>query len=469
MKKRNKISILLFLLCVTQLSLAQDTLLLSHKQFMSIVRKYHPLAFKYRLENDRAKAEVLKARGSFDPVINAKDGSKTLDGIDYYEETNVGLEIPTWYGIALNGSYNYLEGERLNNSATRGGLYQFGVTIPLAKGLIYDSRRALLEQARHARQMTAAEQQVLTNELLRDAENAYWQWVKQYEIYQVQRQVVDINKKRLTLIQKTYHYGERAAIDTTEAISQLRGFELEQQEAYLQYVKATMELSLYLWKDNQEPFELDQPLFPAEQLTSSEAYSAYPSLIQRLDALPVNSHLSVIYYQQKQNMLESEQRLKWQSFLPKIDLTYNFLNKEHYHVKHLPLFQNNYQYGIKLEVPLFLRQARADYRQAKLKVTQNKLDADMKRQEINTKIVNYSTEVVNYISQIDFAMQNVANYERLLRAEEMKYDNGESSLFLINSRETKLIEAKEKAIELRMKFLKSYNELKLITENFDEI
>ncbi|MGV3704264.1 MAG: TolC family protein [Arcticibacter sp.] len=469
MKKRNKIILLLFILCVAQISLAQDTLRLSHKEFVWIVKQYHPLAFRYRLENDIAKAEVLQAKGSFDPVLQVKEGSKTIDGIDYYEESHVGIEIPTWYGIELNGSYKYLEGERLNNSATPGGLYQFGLTIPLAKGLIYDSRRALLEQARHARQVTAAEQQVLTNELLRDAENAYWQWVKQYELYQVQKQAVDINKKRLQLIQKTYNYGEKAAIDTTEAISQLRGFELEQQEAYLQYVKATMELSLYLWKDNQKPFELDRPMFPAVQLTSSEAYSTYPALIERLNALPVNSHLSVVYYQQKQNILESEQRLKWQSFLPKVDLTYNFLNKEHYHVRHLPLFQNNYQYGIKLEVPLFLRQARADYRQAKLKVTQNELDTDIKRQEINTKIVNYTTEVVNYIAQIDLATKNVANYERLLLAEEMKYDNGESSLFLINSRENKLIEAREKAIELRMKFLKSYNELKLITESYDGI
>jgi len=457
------------LLCAAQMSIAQDTLRLSHSEFLSIVKKFHPLAFRYRLQNNIAEAEVLKARGSFDPVINAKKGAKTIDGVDYYDETNLGIEIPTWYGLALTGSYNNIDGQRLNNSDTRGGLYQFGITVPLAKGLIYDGRRALLEQARHAQQMTAAEQQVLTNELLRDAENAYWHWVKQYEIYEVQKEAVDINKNRLTLIRRTYDFGERAAIDTTEAVSQLRGFELEQQEAYLKYVKATMELSLYLWKENQEPFEISQAIFPGDQLTSSQAYSSYPSLIQRLNAQPINSHLSMIYYQQKQNILESEQRLKWQSFLPKLDLTYNFFNKEHYKSNYFPLFQNNYQYGIKLEVPLFLRQARADYRQAKAKVTQNKLDTDIKRQEINAKIVNYTTEVFNYIAQINIATQNVTNYQRLLQAEEMKYENGESSLFLINSRENKLIEAKEKIIELRLKFLKGYNELKFVTESFGKL
>ena len=41
-------------------------------------------------------------------------GSKTIDGTEYYKQTNVGLEIPTWYGIELNGSYNYINGQKLN-------------------------------------------------------------------------------------------------------------------------------------------------------------------------------------------------------------------------------------------------------------------------------------------------------------------------------------------------------------------
>ncbi|WP_069661247.1 TolC family protein [Arcticibacter eurypsychrophilus] len=466
MKKRNKLGFLLVLIFLTQHSFAQDTLRLAHDEFMAIVKRYHPLAFRYKLQNNIAEADVLSARGSFDPIIGAKDGSKTIDGQNYYREKNVGVTIPTWYGVALNGSYNYLQGQKLDNSATRGGLYQFGLSVPLAKGLIYDQRRALLEQAKFAVLMTSAEQQLLTNELFRDAETAYWQWVRYYEIYTLQTKAVDINVRRLSMIKKTYEYGEQAAIDTTEALSQLRGFELQQQEAYLQYVKATMELSLFLWKDNLQPYDISQPIFPKEQLTSSDAYASYSSLIQQLYAQNLNSHLSVIYYQQKLNILESERRLKWQSFLPKVDFVYNFFNKEGYRADHFPLFENNYQYGLKLEIPVFLRQARGDYRIAKLKITQNKIDINFKQQELNTKISNYSNEVLNYRGQIDLADQNIANYQRLLQGEEAKLGNGESSLFLINSRENKLIEAQEKLIELRFKFIKGFTELRFLTSGF---
>ncbi len=464
---KNKFSLLVLLCSVTLISTAQDTLKLSHQEFLAIVKNYHPMAFRYRLQNQIAQAEILKARGNFDPVASAKNGAKTIDAVNYYEETNVALGIPTWYGIELNGSYNTIEGERLNSSETPGGLYQFGITLPLAKNLLYDRRRALLDQAKFALQMTEAEQWLLTNNLLQEADNTYWNWVKEYEIFSLQNQSVNINRNRLALTKKTLEYGETAAIDTTEALSQLQSFELEQQDAYLQFVKATQELSLFLWKPDQQPYDVEQLIIPPQTLDDNEANSNYMLLIEGLNAQPINNHAALIYYNQKQNILESERRLKFQSFLPKLDFTYNFFNKENYNVKYLPLFQNNYQYGVKLEVPVFLRQARADYQIAKTKIRQNQLDADFKRQELNTKINTYKNEVLGYQNQINIAAQNINNYQRLLNAEEAKYSNGESSLFLINSRENKLIDAQEKALELKLKFVKSYNQLKWINENFN--
>ncbi|MGF1925502.1 MAG: TolC family protein, partial [Bacteroidia bacterium] len=435
-------------------------------EFLTVVKNYHPLAFRYRLQNQIAKAEIQSARGNFDPTLAAKKGSKTIDGTNYYKESNVDLGIPTWYGVELNGSYNYIDGQKLNNSETKGGLYQFGVTLPLAKNLLYDKRRALLDQAKFALQMTEAEQTLLTNDLMLEAENAYWEWVKAHEVLLLQSKAVKINQDRLLFIKKTYQYGERAAIDTTEALTQLQSFELEQKDAFLEFVKATQELSLFLWQENQQPYDVSQLIVPSESLTDNLAYQNYLSLITEIDNATLANHASLLFYFRKQNILESERRLKFQSLLPKVDLTYNFLNKENYQSNFFPLFQNNYQYGLKLEIPIFLRQARADYRISKFKIQQNQLDTDYKKQEITAKITTYKNVVVNYNQQISLALQNAKNYQRLLEAEQVKYDNGESSLFLINSRENKLIEMQEKLLELRLKFLQGYNQLKWTKENF---
>lgn len=466
MKSLNNIVAICLMLFCCQVSFAQDSLKLSHQEFLNIVKNYHPLASKYQLQNKIANAEITKARGNFDPVIEGKLGEKVIDGTRYYEQKNIGLGIPTWYGIDITGSYNHIEGEKLNTSETPGGLYQFGVTIPLAKNLLYDKRRAMLDQARFGLKMTEAEQIVLTNELLLDAENTYWDWVKNYEIYKLQKSAVEINRKRLELTKKTYEFGERPAIDTVEASSQLQNFELQEREAFLSFVKSTQELQMYLWKDNQELFEISQLIYPSSDLDEHSGYTDYEFLVQEVQAKQLENHASLEYYLQKQNILESERRLKWQSFLPKVDFTYNFFNKENYRSDFLPLFDNNFQYGLKLEIPIFLRQARADYEIAKLKLSQNQQDSQLKLREVSTKIETYKNEVNNYFTQIDISTKNLNNYQRLLNAEETRFSNGESSLFLINSRENKLLEAQEKNLELKTKFLKSYNKLKWLNENF---
>ncbi|MDQ1160787.1 outer membrane protein TolC [Chryseobacterium sp. SORGH_AS 447] len=465
MKKANKVLfVLIFLLF--QSGFAQDSLKISVNEFISVVKNYHPLALKYRLQNKMAEAEILRARGNFDPVLAGKLGEKNIDGTQYYEQKNLALEIPTWYGVEVTGSYNYLDGEKLNPSDTKGGLYQFGVTVPLAKNLLYDKRRAMLDQAKFALKMTEAEQAVLTNDLLLEAENTYWEWVQNYEIYKLKTEIVDINRERLKLTKKTFEYGEKPAIDTIEALSQLQNFELQQRDAFLSFVKSTQQLQLFLWKDNQQFYELPEMIYPADDLSKNPAYTEFEFLINDVDSRQINAHFSVLYYQQKQNILESERRLKWQSFLPKIDFTYNFFNKENYRADYLPLFDNNFQYGLKLEIPVFQREARANYQMAKIKLAQNELDTDIKRRELDVKIETYKNEILNYYTQIGLSENNLQNYRRLLNAEETRYSNGESSLFLINSRENKVIEAQEKFISIRTKFLKSFNKLKWMRENF---
>lgn len=465
MKKRNKVIFVLAFL-VFQFGFAQDSLKISASEFISVVKNYHPLALKYQLQNKMAEAEITRARGNFDPILAAKLGEKNIDGTRYYEQKNVELGIPTWYGIDLHGSYNHLNGEKLNTSDTKGGLYQFGVTVPLAKNLLYDKRRAMLDQAKFGLKMTEAEQAVLTNELLLEAENTYWEWVQNYEIYKLKSEIVDINKDRLKLTRKTFEYGEKPAIDTIEALSQLQGFELQQRDAFLNFVKSTQQLQLFLWKDNQQFYEFSEMIYPSDDLSKHTAYSDFEFLINDVDSKQINSHLSVLYYQQKQNVLESERRLKWQSFLPKVDFTYNFFNKENYRADYLPLFDNNFQYGLKLEIPIFQREARANYQMAKIKLNQNELDTSIKKRELDVKIETYKNEILNYHTQIDLSENNLQNYRKLLYAEETRYSNGESSLFLINSRENKVIEAQEKFISIRTKFLKSFNKLKWMKENF---
>lgn len=466
MKRKNRI-LLIFFVVVSSFLQAQDSLLLSKNEFLNIVKNYHPILKKYQLQNKMAKAEITKARGNFDPVLSAKIGEKNIDNTHYYTQRNIELGIPTWYGVEVNGGYNFLEGDKINSSETKGGLFNYGITIPLVKNLWYDKRRAALDQAKAAEKMTRAEQIILSNELLLEAENTYWEWVKNYEVLKLQKKNVELNKKRFEFIKKTFSYGERAAIDTVEAKSQLQNFQIQEKEALLNFVKSTQDLQWYLWQDNLEFYEIKSPIFPSEKM-NQELTNDYVFLAQKLNKENLPNSQFLKYYAFKNNILESEKKLKWQSFLPKVDFSYQFFNKENKNAELLPLFDNNFQYGLKLEIPVFLRGARADYELAKLKLLQNQQDLKIKENELMIKTTTYQQEVENYNEQISIDEENLSNYEKLLKAEEMRFQNGESSIFLINSRENKMIEAQEKLINLKVKVIKSYNKLKWMSESIGQ-
>jgi hypothetical protein len=80
---------------------------------------------------------------------------------------------------------------------------------------------------------------------------------------------------------------------------------------------------------------------------------------------------------------------------------------------------------------------------------------DYKNWEIQNKIRNYGVEIKNLKDQISNAELMVNNYQSLLRNEDLKLSQGESTLFLINSRENKLLESLLKLQNLKVKYLKS--------------
>jgi outer membrane protein TolC len=79
-----------------------------------------------------------------------------------------------------------------------------------------------------------------------------------------------------------------------------------------------------------------------------------------------------------------------------------------------------------------------------------------KRWETELKVRNYYNETFQLQNQLDQYQQNYVAFNTLLRNEELRFTNGESSLFMINSRENKVMETQEKLVELRIKYFKSY-------------
>ncbi len=441
-----------------QLAKAADSLkLLSPNIFLQLVKKYHPVAKIAGIQQDKANTTLLGAKGAFDPILQSSAGNKTFDGINYYQTNTTLLTIPTWYGIEVNAGVEYLAGSRTDPTETSGKTSFTGISVPIAKNLLIDKRRAALLQAKIMVNASEQEQHSMLNDLMYDAADAYWQWAQAYYIYKTYATVIAINKKRTQLVITAFKLGERPAIDTIEAVAQLQNFEYLQNEALLNWQNTTQRLSTFLWLDNNNPYELPKDIFPDKKVEDLFDAVIFPEQ-EKLIADAITTHPELKLYQFKLKGLGIEKKLKFQELLPKADIKYNYLGKgfDFISATGKPLFDNNYRFGISFSVPLRFSQGRSDYKMAKLKITETALQKNLKEITVIAKVKNYYNDLVNYKMQVALLQKNYANYLQLQRAEETRYVNGESSLFLINSRENKTLETLLKLTETTIKYNKTF-------------
>lgn len=463
----NKIIFLLLILC-TQALVAQDSVhTLSARQVMEIVKRYHPVALQAGILVEQAKADLVSARGQFDPVFENEAAQKTFEGTAYYSYNRPEISIPTWFGIEVKAGLEYLSGNRTDPVDTKGESSYLGISIPLAKNLLMDKRRAALQSAKIFRQASVAERGNMLNQLMLDALKSYWSWVKEYQLYQVMNEAVAINESRFRWVRSAYQLGDRAAIDTTEVLAQWQQFELLRSQAWLNFQNAGLELSVYLWTAGAQPYELPSNIIPQEPLRDISVMNQPVPVLNELLNAAVSNHPELRLYQYKLQALNIERKLKFQELLPVVNFRYNQLGRGYdvWKTATSPYFENNYRYGLSISIPLRLSQGRGEYKKARLKINYAELELEQKKRQVENKVRSYFNELLALKEQVKWQEQSWRNYLQLQRAEELRFRSGESSLFLVNARETKALEALQKLLELKAKYFVSENTVRWAAGN----
>lgn len=257
---------ILGLFCLLSLSgFAQQDSVVTFAVFYNQVMSYHPLAKQAKLLPEQARMELRSARGGFDPVIDVDYRNKTSNDKNTYTYFTPELKIPTRIGIDLKGGYEMSSGTNINPE--QGKIDQFGningynmwyggVSVPVGRGLLFDSRRADLRQAQLFQTLARAEQIKLINKLLLNAAKDYWEWQQSYQVVLLMRTNVDLAKNRLDFINNRIRLGEEKPIDSVEASIEYNRREVLLAEAEVFFKNTKLQLSNYLWNENTEPLQL---------------------------------------------------------------------------------------------------------------------------------------------------------------------------------------------------------------------
>ncbi len=460
----------LIVMCMTSVLHGQDvdTLVLNFKEYLGYVKKYHPVAKQAELNIGIGQANLMKARGGFDPKIEVDYDRKEFKGIEYYDELNATFKIPTWYGIELKGNFEQNDGEFLDPSLSvpTDGLYSAGVSVSLGRGSWINERMATLKQAKFFREQTRADRDLLVNQILFEASLAYFDWLQAYKDTEIFRNFLTNAQIRFEGIRKSALAGDIASIDTVEAKIAVQNRALGLEQAKVRMIKAALDLSNFLWLNDNIPVEIQPNVIP-DIYVEEDIDVTLEILGKPLDSFTLQNHPKLKSLDFKIDGLRVDKRLKTNRLLPQIDLEYNFLTETPELINSFE--PEEYKGGVTFRLPLFLRKERGDLKLAKFKLQDAEFERDNAEVQIQNKILGIYRELESFDSQNVLIDDIVNDYETLLTAEERKFSFGESSLFLINSRESSLIDAELKQNEVQNKYFtakaKLFNSLAVNPEN----
>lgn len=433
--------------------------------FYELIRRHHPIVRQAGLFGEEARQVLVQARGAFDPKVVSHYDRKEFGKDLYYDHWQSKLAVPLWWGGAdLTVSYdrNDPRGQYLNpeERTPSSGLTGVGISVPIGQAMLLDARRNAVRQARLTRNLAEADQLKQVNKVLFDAAKTYWDWFLAHRQRQLLTEGYDLANRRFGALRERAMLGDAAIIDTTEALITVQDRLVQRQQAEVEEQNARLRVSTFLWNPDGQPVELPATAVPQEPSMTLPDDTTYQMLSQA-----AGQHPDLLKLAAKNGQLVLEERFRRSLIQPQVLLSASLLSQTptpdigYDWTSYYAFRPENHKISVDVVFPLFLRKERGKLREVQLKNQQLGLERQQTGRDIANTVQTAYNQLGALARQTTVQQQTIENQQILLRAEQQKFDLGESSLFLVNARETKLIDLRLKGEELRTKYQKAVAEL----------
>ncbi len=453
--KANKYILIFVLLLYNYSASSSDTLTL--ESYLDIISENYPLIKKAELYNEFAAAYQTKGEGSFDPKINSSWQSKDFSDINYFNIWQTELKVPTRLPIDLSVGYENNEGAFLNaeNNTPQSGLFYGTLNISVVRGLMFDEQRYNLQAAELYGIKSQVERDILTREILYQAVNTYIEWSAAQEMYNTLESFLTAVQERHTNVVQLYINGDKPAIDTVESRISLNTALKNKLVAYNKLLIKRQKVAVFLWDESGRPLVFKNHVLPesmSSTITVVDQLSSIEDIIFERDP-------SIRKLENQQDLLRVKNKLERENLKPQLDLKYNTivnLGKEGFD----PSFSiNDYKYGITVEVPIANRKTKGNIALNEALINQNDYDQSQYKQKLITRYEALLLSKSVQIDVIDVVTEKISFSESLYEAETIKFELGESSVFMLNQRERKLLESRMDQIKGYLQYGQTLSEL----------
>jgi outer membrane protein TolC len=326
--------------------------------------------------------------------------------------------------------------------------------MPIGRGLFINERLTYLRKAKLMFRLSNSERQLQAMSVLADATKAYFDWKRNYEEMAVYQQYFDNANVRFGAIGSLVKQGDKPAIDSTEARIAVTSRLISLEDSRMKLAKSRLWMSTFLWLENDIPLELSEEMIPQKDLTETIGQSFQTETLT--PDFPLDDHPKILLAKGKIEMLNLERRLMKNQLLPAMNVDYSYL---HTNVDNQNSLWNDYKIGFNLNFPLFLRKERSALKITKFEIQQSEWDLAVAKTNLENKIEGQILELTTLSKQMNLTNQLIKDQSTLLQAEERLFTMGESSLFLINTRENNLVSARLAQIALENRYLHSHSDL----------
>lgn len=429
-------------------------LALTYPQYMEMVLAYHPLAREARLISREGEAALRTARGGLDPTIGAFLDEKKFNEKDYWRHLITDFKAPTMLGLQFKAGLEQNRGTFLNPefATPEDGFFTAGFMMPLLEGLITDRRRTSLKQAKIFRHLTVQEQIARLNDLYLAATAEYWEWQQSHAVRELAVLGLQLAEQRFEFVRTSALFGEVKMLDTTEALVEVGKRKNQYLQAELDYRNNTLMLSTFLWGPDDEQVYLSPNSIP--DTAGSSLITVTADSIASLANYAALFHPALKIGGFKVDQLKLELTLKKQSLLPRMDMdvaglfnrpfTTDELTRDH--------ISQSYKWGVNFYTPILLRKERGEMQLADIKLKSARYDLQNKQRLVVNKVYQAYNDLATMENIINVHISLVEQSKVLVDGEQNLFENGESSLFVVNRRERELIEEQMKLAKERAKY-----------------
>lgn len=405
--------------------------------FLAQVRANHPVARQAALAVRQAESELQAARGAFDPVVRADWERKTFGGTEYFDYATASLTLPTPVGADLYAQFDRTEGTYFNpdRRTPADGLFTLGVKLPLGRKLLTDERRTGTAVARAGLRAAQATATQARNTLGAQATKAYTRWYEATRRAAAVREQTALARARLDWVRQRVLNGEVPPIDTVEARLELDRREAQEFDADRLLLAARVQASAFLWDDQGLAVELPDGAEPdAAGLLPQPADTVDA---ERLVAVAADVHPELRALEARLEQADAERRYAKQNVLPEVTATAGLFAPQD---TDDPGVSDDLKLGAAFESSLFLRGARGKAGAAARKAESLAVQRDRLRRDLGNAARIALNDLLVLARQAILQSDIVARSRLLRDGEQRRFENGESTLFVVNQRDRAVLE-----------------------------